>query len=730
MAQTRRQRLLTRATDRVARVVITTFGLLMIGSLALIFVLIVGESLPLWGQGRMPLEARTKVGGEALAAGENEYRDLADIVAKDGAIRGVNLRTGAVESEVRPPSTEGLPFAAASRSLHQSYFLGLPDGRVAVVDGRFEVAYDATGRHVKLDLTPVAVLPLDPARRPPVLVSGARRESGAVIAASVPDPGTLLYGFHSEDHGDGVVDLSKELAGERISALHVGEGGEELVVGTESGRLLDFTLASVKQPALTERAMVNGAAPAPVTAVASLLGGQTVLVGDAKGRVLGFQRIRLKADAEERRLSPTHVFEPHGAAVTAISPAPRGKTFVTADANGEVVARYATNERTLASANAGAPVLGLAIGAKADGLVARVADGLVSIGLHSPHPEFSWKALFSRIQYEGYDRPEYVWQSTGGTDDFEPKLSLVPLVFGTVKGTLYAMLFAIPVALSAALYTALFASAGVRAFVKPVVEIMAALPSVVVGFLAGIWLAPMIERHTLGTLLLGPMVPVVILCGALLWERVPARTRRRAPHGVELGMTLVLVVAGGVLCFALAPSIERLVFGGDFKAWLLSALSLKYDTRNCVVIGFAMGLAVVPIIFTISEDALSGVPSSLKAASLALGATPWQTATRVILPTASAGIFSAVMLGLGRAVGETMIVLMATGNTPVLEWSVFNGMRTLAANIAVEISEAPQGGTLYRVLFLAALLLFVLTFVVNTAAEVMRQRLRRKYSVI
>jgi len=143
-----------------------------------------------------------------------------------------------------------------------------------------------------------------------------------------------------------------------------------------------------------------------------------------------------------------------------------------------------------------------------------------------------------------------------------------------------------------------------------------------------------------------------------------------------------------------------------------------------------MGFAVIPIIFTISEDALSSVPQHLKAASLALGASPWQTATRVILPTASAGIFSALMVGFGRAVGETMIVLMATGNTPIMEWSLFNGMRTLSANIAVEISEAPQGGTLFRVLFLSALLLFLLTFLVNTLAEVLRQRLRRKYTVI
>ena len=138
-----------------------------------------------------------------------------------------------------------------------------------------------------------------------------------------------------------------------------------------------------------------------------------------------------------------------------------------------------------------------------------------------------------------------------------------------------------------------------------------------------------------------------------------------------------------------------------------------------------MGFAVIPIIFTISEDAFSSVPSSLTAASLALGASRWQTAVRVVLPTASPGIFSAIMVGFGRAVGETMIVLMATGNTPVMEWSIFNGIRTLSANIAVEIPEAPHGGTLYRTLFLAAAMLFVMTFVVNTVAEIIRQRLRR-----
>ncbi len=140
-----------------------------------------------------------------------------------------------------------------------------------------------------------------------------------------------------------------------------------------------------------------------------------------------------------------------------------------------------------------------------------------------------------------------------------------------------------------------------------------------------------------------------------------------------------------------------------------------------------MGFAVIPIIFTLSEDALSSVPKHLTAGSFALGANKWETAIRVVLPTASPAIFSAVMIGLGRAIGETMIVLMATGNTPIMDWNIFNGFRALSANIAVEIPEAPHGGTLYRVLFLAAILLFFFTFILNTIAEVVRQRLRKKY---
>ena len=175
------------------------------------------------------------------------------------------------------------------------------------------------------------------------------------------------------------------------------------------------------------------------------------------------------------------------------------------------------------------------------------------------------------------------------------------------------------------------------------------------------------------------------------------------------------------------PGLEDYYFSGSIKSWFFTELGLNYDNRNSVVIAFALGLTVIPIILSISEDSLSNVPPSLSASSLALGASRWQTVWRLVVPSALPGIFAATMIGIGRAIGETMIVLMATGNTPIIDASPLNGFRTLAANIAVEIAEAPVGGTLYRTLFLCSVILFTLTFILNTVSELVRQNLRKKY---
>jgi phosphate transport system permease protein len=363
---------------------------------------------------------------------------------------------------------------------------------------------------------------------------------------------------------------------------------------------------------------------------------------------------------------------------------------------------------------------------KADGLLVADSAGLAHFALVNPHPETTLHTLFGKVRYEGYAEPTHVWQSTGGTDDFEAKFSLMPLIFGTLKGTFYALLIAVPVALLAALYTSQFTHSTLKGVVKPTVEIMAALPSVVLGFLAGLWLAPRVEQVVPGLFVLPAVTGTLILAAVFGWRLVPGPVRRRVRPGAEVALLVPIVLLGGWLSFQVGALLESALLG-DYRVWLLRVLGVTYDQRNSLVVGIAMGFAVIPIIFTIAEDSLSSVPQHLVAGSLALGATRWQTALRVVLPTASPGIFSAVMIGFGRAVGETMIVLMATGNTPVMDWSIFNGFRALSANIAVELPEAPEGGTLFRVLFLAAFLLFVMTFLVNTAAEVVRLRLRKKY---
>src|SRR3990172_7852447 len=178
---------------------------------------------------------------------------------------------------------------------------------------------------------------------------------------------------------------------------------------------------------------------------------------------------------------------------------------------------------------------------------------------------------------------------------------------------------------------------------------MAALPSVVIGFVAGLWLASRIETRVVPVLAMLVLLPLFGTAGMLLWDRLPRRARDRLKPGTEILLIVPLMLLGALVAIGCGPRLEAALFGGDFKLWLNQALGLVYDQRNSLVVGIAMGFAVIPIIFTISEDAFSSVPAHLSAASLALGASRWQTAVRVVLPTASPGIFSAIMIGFGRA---------------------------------------------------------------------------------
>jgi phosphate transport system permease protein len=730
--------------DRWASRLVILGGLLIIASILAILFVIVAEVIPLFRAPtaqQLPPIARIPVAPTAATAsvsGVDEHREVAHALGADGILQFVALTSEGRGGAVLPPAVTvpglGQARVASSTALGPGrYLVGTTDGRVIPLEIKYPVEFHGSRRVVTPQTAFGDAAVLDPdARRPIVRLAAASPGEGPVTVAqvgprelvirTVAERKALVGGVRREESTQ---TLHVETEGE-VTALALDGRGDDLFVGTSRGQLVRYDLRDGAGPALAER--VDAGTYVPVTALAFLLGDRTVVVGDGAGEVATWQVV-VSPSGGERRLVRMHRFEPHPAAVVSLGPSPRDKGFLSADATGGLHLGYGTSGRQLLNLKDGdQPLVRAILAPKADGIVTFHADGAVGQwSLHNPHPEITLGTLFGKVWYEGYAAPGYVWQSTGGTDDFEAKFSLTPLLYGTLKGTFYALLIAVPLALLAALYVSEFMHPRLKALIKPVVEIMAALPSVVLGFLAGLWLAPMVERVVPGLFLL-PLVAVPLILGALfLWRALPLSIRGRVSGGSEVFLLVPVLIMAGWAAFTLGGLVEATLLGGDYRGWLLSALGLTYDQRNSLVVGVAMGFAVIPIIFTIAEDSLANVPQHLRAGSLALGATRWQTAMRIVLPTASPGIFSAIMIGFGRAVGETMIVLMATGNTPVMDWSIFNGFRALSANIAVELPEAPEGGTLFRVLFLAAFLLFCLTFALNTLAELIRLRLRQKY---
>jgi phosphate transport system permease protein len=724
-AATRRIARLKRA-DRAAVFVITLGGLSVIASVLGILLFIGAEAVPMFRSAAVrpqpAIRLATPASTELRAAGLDEYQRQLFMVEPDARLVFYDLADGSVSLEFPIPGLEpGTPVVSSSRSLIGNLIAaGTSDGRVALAQVRYVPRYEdqqLAGLDVSVRARGLATV--DPSGRAIRQVSYDEHDGYLLVAAIVGDTDIGLWRA-PDDASDGVAAMVQVPAGEQLTQVRVGRHGA-VVAATRDGRLFHWIFAG-DVPELTDVIEGDGAG---ITALEFLIGGNSVVVGTARGHVTSWFRATLPDGGET--MVRGHEFEPQGASVVAFAPSPRDRSFAAAGVDGSVVLRHQTSERTLArAAGAGVPRR-LVMAPKADAVYVVHDDVVAPIASDNPHPEVSWRALFGKVWYEGYHEPAYAWQSTGGTDDFEPKLSLMPLIFGTIKGTLYAMLFAIPIAVLGALYTSQFVHPALKAKIKPTVEIMAALPSVVIGFLAGLYLAGVVERHLVAVFVMMVLLPLFGTSGALLWRLVPRGLASRLKAGTEIVLILPLLLLAAWLSVQAGPTVEQWLFAGDARAWLQDSWGLTYDQRNCLVVGIAMGFAVIPIIFTISEDAFTSVPSSLSAASLALGASRWQTAVRVVLPTASPGVFSAVMIGFGRAVGETMIVLMATGNTPVMEWSIFNGIRTLSANIAVEIPEAHHGGTLYRTLFLAAALLFVMTFVINTVAEIIRQRLRERY---
>lgn len=729
--------------DRIARWVITCGGMLVIFSVIFILLLIVNVTLPLFRSPQAELYAKFQVPGgvrseEVLALGVDEYLETAFCLDRQGQFHFFETKTGA-ELDLVKVGSPGAPHQPlrAVEAHGLEFTLLWADGSLTVEKVSFHPAFDqANNNRRTIEHTVQTIGQFSPSAGGEAVRSLARSdERGSQLRVDLLTNGRLAI-TQSVSTENFLGEKSEEVHFQElmvpdygaVADLVVDSPGKILYAGTERGYLLRWSLEDPGAAQLLDEVVAFSDRRA-ITSLALVFGDSSLAVGDATGLVTTWSPVRTDETSPTKKLRRIHELSRHLTAVTTILPSPRDKSVLSLSRDGALNLDHMTSERHLLQLGSNTPLLRYALSQRGDGIVGITNDQRVVLWrVDNPHPEISWSTLFSKVWYEGYDEPAYVWQSSSGNDDFEPKMSLVPLIFGTLKGTFYAMLFAVPLALFGALYTSQFCRPGLRTIIKPAVEVMAAIPTVIIGFLAALWLAPIIER-SLGAVFLSIVaMPVCMLVAIVLWQGM---RRRPALKTIERGYEFLAVVPVLLLSVAaasvLGPLLEGWLFAGNLKQWLFVELDTRYDPRNSIIIAFGMGFAVIPIIFTIAEDSLSNVPPALRAASLACGASRWQTVWRVILPSASPGIFAGVMIGFGRAVGETMIVLMATGNTPIMDWSPFNGMRPLSANIAVEVPEAAVGGTLYRVLFLSAVILFLMTFVVNTVAELVRQRLRKRY---
>lgn len=683
--------------------------------------------------------------GQTLLLTIEEQNEIGARFTDQGSVTFFDLNTGKPLETQKLLDTKNTITSFAHAKLSSGFVaLGLNNGKALIARQRYKLVYiDSKQGETQRSIVPQVSFPFG---KKQILLDNDEHESLTELAFRLNDEKATLAAATTNDtvvvtrlsYDESPMESSNNepLGFEKnsITLANIQDVRQVLISGDQ--RLLyvvhnsdEITLVDISDIDDTQilnrnKVVVEGA---KLTSVSFLTGEISLLIGDDKGHISQWFPVKSEQGLQ---LSKIRSFETGNSPISQIITEQRRKGFAEVDAKGQLNIYHSTANRLLLSEKAADnAVTQLAFSPRANVVLMEDNKGNYQRwNVKNEHPEISWQVLWQKVWYESYQEPKYIWQSSSSSNDFEPKFSLIPLAFGTIKAALYAMLFAVPLAIMGAIYTAYFMSPRMRTYVKPTIEIMEALPTVILGFLAGLWLAPMIELHLPGVFALLLIMPVGVLLFAFAWHSLPNKITQIIPDGWQAALLIPVIIFIGWLVLTLSVPMEVLFFDGDMKTWLVTNFGLHYDQRNSLVVGIAMGVAVIPTIFSITEDAIFSVPKHLTFGSLALGATAWQTLIRVVILTASPAIFSAIMIGMGRAVGETMIVLMATGNTPVMDLSIFQGMRTLAANIAVEMPEAELNSTHYRVLFLAALVLFVFTFIFNTIAEIVRQRLRKKYS--
>lgn len=856
--------------DALVSRLITIGGIGTIGAVLLVVLVLLATAWPLlrspsassWRTVKLTIDATTADAFKqpVLATGSDEFGKLIWQAAHDGSLRLLSAYDGQTVATFPTPASNGREVTCHAISIDRSRLtLGFSDGTyqttqlvfkssllvkgqlpegVSPTDERPIVIHDQTlielfGDEAMRQLTLETITWTEP-----VKVADAKlvaidylagdaanqfTQSATSTLAAMTDKDLVIATIEArENMMSGAVTQSvttKTCSAEKRSdrpplGLMLANRASHVIVTWDTGTLDRYAIeAGIPQAMESVSGLPGGGR---FTTASPVIARQTLLLGDAAGVLHGWNIVQTAdsgAASDGYRLTATHEIKLTDHPIASINSSGASHLAMVTSGNGTISLVMTTTDSLLRSFTGSQMQAGdidfhdAFLTPKNDGLIAVGKEALLTARLDVAHPEATLRGLFAKVWYEGHAEPKYIWQSSAGTEQSEPKFSLIPLIFGTLKATLYAMIFSVPLALMSAIYTSEFLSPQLRSRIKPVIELMASLPSVILGFIAALVLAPLLQQNLCAVLLALFIVPTTFIYAAHLWNLLPLEFLVRGQTW-RLWLLILCLPISLYLSWVLAPLIEKWLFAGDIVQWmsgsigspvggwmLLSvpvvatlavylmlgpladrnrqtaisktprafavrgvvqllimtaavagvalmisyALSIggldlrasllsSYQERNSLLVGAVLGFCIIPLIYTLADDALQSVPQQLRSASLGCGATPWQTTVRVVVPSAMSGMFSAVMIGFGRAVGETMVVLMAAGNTPIMEWNPFNGFRTLSATLATELPEAAKGSTHFRTLFLAALLLFGLTLVANTVAEYVRIRFRRRGS--
>ena len=706
--------------DRLVRLAVSAGGVGVLAALVLIFVYLAMMVLPLFSDAKITPNVRSVPIStvQPIALGVDDSGESAFVISEQGTIDFWSLINSSSEPVLSQAVSSSNDLFAQSLSAQGLYGFASPQGQVKIIKPNLDSEMKQGVRVLTPSVTKLK-LPFDLRTDKHELVKFAFATQESTALAGWYDDGFVRVRWleqgqaHHFTFAAPMPDLDQLALTPNGKTLYLRSGSELIVALKKQNRFEVREVVDLSQGrpehAVTDIDLLPGAYSVLVTHQDGLVSQWFDVLTDGKRYLTHIRQFKLASELQF------------------LLPDTYRKGFYSFYINGTVQSHYTTSEKLVMFERAYQKAPQLAAMSNNESYLLAIDDSTLSLSvIDNPFPEVSLSSLWQKVWYEGYPEPEFVWQTTSASDEFEAKFSLVPIAFGTLKAAAFAMLFAIPIAVLGAIYTAYFMTPKMRRVVKPSIELMEALPTVIIGFLAGLWFAPIVESHLAAVVALMLFLPVSTILFGLLWHQFSDRWSGKFSNGWHAAILMPIIVVITVVILSQSGNIEALLFNGDVRVYLAEH-GIDFDQRNALVVGFAMGFAVIPTIFTIAEDAIFSVPKHLSDGSLALGATPWQTLIHVVLLTASPGIFSAIMMGLGRAVGETMIVLMATGNTPIMDWNILEGMRTLSATIAVEMPESAVGSSHYRILFLAALLLLVFTFAVNSLAEWVRERLRAKY---